>query len=289
MIKVKGGIRQIYLGRAGENGVVTVQFDYSDWVEEFGEGTVALVLKRAEDEEAFPVPISALNGVATWAVTSVHTAQEGKGYCELIYTIDEQVAKSMIWQTIVKPALATTEEVPEPWEPWIDDITEAASHYPKINTNTGTWLYWEIGINDWVDTGIAAVGEQGPQGEKGDTGDQGPQGERGPQGEIGPEGPQGKKGDAGLDFIAPAFSSSITYYIGDVVTNNNKLYVCTANHAGSWTSSHFEETTAAQALQQKGDNSLLTVHKTIIGAINELHTIAQPISADDINRIWEEN
>jgi len=58
MIKVKGGIRQIYLGRVGENNVVTIQFDYSEWLEEFGAGTVALVLKRANDTEAFPVVIS---------------------------------------------------------------------------------------------------------------------------------------------------------------------------------------------------------------------------------------
>lgn len=289
MIKVKGGIRQIYLGRVGENGVVTVQFDYSEWIEEFGEGNVSLVLKRADDEEAFPVPISTINGVATWVVTSAHTAQEGKGYCELIYIVDDKIAKSMIWQVMVKPALTVGEDVPEPWEPWIDDITEAASHYPKIDTTTGNWLYWEIGINDWVDTGIAAVGEtgpQGPQGEKGDTGEQGPQG---PQGEVGPQGQRGQKGDPGIDFFANEFSVNQTYAVGNLVTYSGNLYVCTKGHRGAWSSFDFKQTTAAEALQQSTDSNLLTTNKVVTNAINEIYSKAVPITETEINRIWEEN
>ena len=82
---------------------------------------------------------------------------------------------------------ATKEYVTEALEeakPGEDGVT------PHIGAN-GNWYIGE------ADTGVKAIGEQGPKGETGDTGPQGPKGEKGDTGETGSVGPTGPKGDTG--------------------------------------------------------------------------------------------
>ena len=70
----------------------------------------------------------------------------------------------------------------------------------------GNWWIWNDELEDYVDSGTAATGPQGPQGAQGPRGVQGPQGVQGatgPQGEqgatgaTGPQGPQGVPGPQG--------------------------------------------------------------------------------------------
>lgn len=61
----------------------------------------------------------------------------------------------------------------------------------------GNWFVWSLDADAYVDSGVKAQGETGPQGPQGETGSQGPQGETGPQGEPGPQGPQGEVGPQG--------------------------------------------------------------------------------------------
>ena len=59
-----------------------------------------------------------------------------------------------------------------------------------------------------------------------------------------------------LTTLAPLFSSSSAYAIGDYVTYNGKLYRCTTAHsAGAWNSSDFTEVTAGGELEEKADRA----------------------------------
>lgn len=54
----------------------------------------------------------------------------------------------------------------------------------------------------------------------------------------------GKGGKVDIKDVAPTFSTSTTYLIGDMVYYNGVLYRCsTAHSAGTWNSSHFTATT----------------------------------------------
>jgi len=127
---------------------------------------------------------------------------------------------------------------PQPWVQWINVITEAASHYPKLS-ETNTWLLWDVGSSQWVDTGISGVGPTGPQGPAGATGPTGPKGEDGDPGPKGDKGDTGPQGDPGVIYMADAFSTSGQYQPGDPVVYNNNLYVCTVAHQGAWSNQHF--------------------------------------------------
>ena len=92
----------------------------------------------------------------------------------------------------------------------VEDAETAITHYPTVID--GYWHVWDVSAGEYVSTGVAAQGGQGPvgpqgpkgdtgaQGPKGDTGatgPQGPQGERGLTGPTGPQGPQGVQGEQG--------------------------------------------------------------------------------------------
>ena len=64
------------------------------------------------------------------------------------------------------------------------EANEAASHQPRIG-ELDTWEVWDITTDQYVDTGVAARGKQGIQGEPGPKGDQGPAGAKGDPGEPG--------------------------------------------------------------------------------------------------------
>lgn len=232
-IKVKvDEIKSIYLGYSGENAVSEVEVDYTDWIETYDTGVIALSIQRpGEDQYPYSVSLTVTDGVATWNVSSTDTQYKGWGKGQFAYYIDgadEPIKKSPIFSFYVKDSLETDGEVPDPYESWLDDVIEATTHYPKVEN--GNWYVWSG--NTWVDTGVTAEGQDGTdgysptvvvstiigghritvtdavgtrsfdvldgeKGDKGDTGAQGPQGIQGIQGETGPQGPQGIQGTQG--------------------------------------------------------------------------------------------
>ena len=63
-----------------------------------------------------------------------------------------------------------------------------------------------------------------------------------------------------LTDLAPAFSTSTAYAIGDYVTYNGNLYRCTTAHtAGAWNNSHFTVVTVGDELEVKADKTSLAV------------------------------
>ena len=64
------------------------------------------------------------------------------------------------------------------------EASEAASHQPRIG-ESDTWEVWDVASAKYVDTGVAARGEQGIQGEPGKDGAPGEKGDPGEPGEPG--------------------------------------------------------------------------------------------------------
>ena len=64
----------------------------------------------------------------------------------------------------------------------------------------------------------------------------------------------------GVTDLAPLFSTTATYAVGDYVTYNGDLYRCTVAHsAGAWNASNFTQVTVGSELTNKADNSSLAV------------------------------
>ena len=220
----------ITLGRRGENEVAKVQFDCSAWFTEFGSGVVSLLVKRNGDESAYPVALTADGNIFEWTVTATDTQFVGEGCAELVFTVNNQIAKSAVYTTLVLKDIGEPSATPpDPYESWVDDLTalgatvqgyaqdaeqsasDAAASAALVTGMTATAETLAAGSsatasysNGVLTIGVptGATGAQGPQGIQGIQGEQGPQGEAGPQGETGAAGaagPQGPKGDTGAD------------------------------------------------------------------------------------------
>lgn len=141
--------KSLYLGRQFENNVRTIRFDISEWVQEFGEGTVELLHMRHEDVLPYSVPFSRVNSdgneddslgiYVVWKVSSIDTAQAFiDGHAELRYIAkdnDGYLLKSETYRTVVSEALGT----PLPEEDWyksliskLDSIDDVVSEVTAI-------------------------------------------------------------------------------------------------------------------------------------------------------------
>ena len=92
---------------------------------------------------------------------------------------------------------------------------------------------------------------------------------------------------ADLTDLAPAFSTSTTYTVGQYVSYDGNIYKCTSAHsAGAWVAGDFTIVAVAselEAKQPKTDNSLTTTSKDTTGAINEVNSILTSLGLSVVN------
>ena len=156
---------EIILGRQGEKNARSIRFDISDWISDYGKGSVQLIHQRSQDDTPYPVAIKLSGSVAIWNVTLTDTACPGSGKCELRYCIDDVVVKSSTWSTRVYSTMADPGALPEePGFSWFDQMlevaarTESASQHPPQISDRNTWMVWNIDANTYIDSGVTAVG-----------------------------------------------------------------------------------------------------------------------------------
>lgn len=114
---------KLSIGYVGENIVTEVAFDYSAWKEAYGDGVLALELKRYGDTYAYPVVISTEgDSTSVWTIRDTDVAKNGRGQAQLQYVIGDAVKKSAIFVVDVERSLEETTDVPDPYEEWLDDI-----------------------------------------------------------------------------------------------------------------------------------------------------------------------
>lgn len=168
------------IGFGGENGVTAIAVDFTEWVEEFGVGTLELIVRRSMDSEQYLAPLTTENNIAVLIVSDVETSYKGHGEMQYVYTVGETVKKSPVFGFNVNRSLESEViDTPDAFQTWFDQIiekasemdadaqrvAEAVSHYPKIENDY--WYVWNVSTEEWEDTGVYA---KGLKGDKGDTG-----------------------------------------------------------------------------------------------------------------------
>lgn len=126
IVQVRANTTKIPLGRQGENLAHRVQFNISAWQAEFGPGRPALIHKRNGDTAAYPVELKLSGGAAYWDVTSVDNENPGNGKCELSYYVNDVIAKSATYITVVQPSM--NEHIgfePQDVPNWVDTVNAA--------------------------------------------------------------------------------------------------------------------------------------------------------------------
>lgn len=116
----------IEIGYAGEAEATLVRFPVEGWTERFGAGAFSLLVQRATDPAAYPVVTWTHGAVVEWIVSSSDAAVPGYGRAELVYTVGDTVAKSVVYTTHCGAALDAGEDPPTPWAPWVNTVLVAA-------------------------------------------------------------------------------------------------------------------------------------------------------------------
>ena len=127
----------INLGRAGENLATTVTFDVSDWIKPINEGgfgktgTFTLFVQQGGGGYYLQVleksaAAELTDNLVKWHVGETNTAAVGLGKCELAYTINNVIVKSVIYDIVVTNSLdaEAAGEVPSPIESWINEVSQ---------------------------------------------------------------------------------------------------------------------------------------------------------------------
>ena len=103
----------IVIGKQGENNATSVIFDIADLIELYGIGTVELWHKRSGELDAYRCNITQNSNHVVWEIKSKDTANAGYGKCQLVYKINDDVAKSIIWTTVVGSSLVFGNDKPD--------------------------------------------------------------------------------------------------------------------------------------------------------------------------------
>lgn len=167
-------MRDLHIGRQGENLVRQILFDVSDWERELGMGTVELIFRRRSREDPYPVPVTREGNTVFWTITARETEHPYReGQCELRYYVGDSLAKSRIWTTYVEPSMTTPAgEPPAQEQGWFDQVIAAgaeakaaadraetaAIRQPYPNAQTGTWWVWDADSGEYKDSGVKATG-----------------------------------------------------------------------------------------------------------------------------------
>lgn len=242
---------QIRIGVVGENDARVVQIDWSAWAEQYGTGTVTVLLQRSGDTNPYPVVTFTDGTVTTWLPSSTDTAVAGLGKIQIEYRVNSVVAKTEIFRVQIAKSLTPETDPPDPYESWLDTLTDLASETEQNAQDAQAAQTAAEAAQDGAEAALAEFtsvtaeaetlpagseatatyqdghltfgiprGETGTQGPKGDKGETGATGAQGPQGEQGPTGPKGDTGDTGpagptgADGFSP--TATVTESDGDI-------------------------------------------------------------------------
>ena len=154
----------IRLGKQGEHRAVTVVFDISEWVKEYGEGSVSLIHMRQTDPSPYPCNVTLDGNKVRWEILNTDNAIPGMGRCELRYIQENRLVKSETWATEVIRSYGVG-PTPEPYQAWVDAVLAAGAkvesaviHGPIIQEHT--WWVWDFDANTYINTGVDASGDR---------------------------------------------------------------------------------------------------------------------------------
>lgn len=137
---------EINLGRVGENGARTIEFDVRPWTALRPEGFVVVYVvppaaqaqcrpsyHHNHDSHAGYIALTSFeDGIVSWVITSNDTQSEGKGAVELImYGQDNEILQSTVVKTKVSRSLSHSGGHgcgcgPNPNQPWVDQVARMA-------------------------------------------------------------------------------------------------------------------------------------------------------------------
>jgi len=114
----------IPIGRQGERDARQVVFDLSWLITNFGDGTAALMHQRSKDDLPYQATTTQDGETLTWTVSDIDTAYTGYGKAEIRWTVEDALAKTIIYKTRVMESITGDTVIPDPYQSWYDQMVE---------------------------------------------------------------------------------------------------------------------------------------------------------------------
>ena len=127
-ILADGTIQKI--GYQTENNRTQVYFDLSDIMAEFPGGLATLLVQRPDEDDGAAYPVTAVEmegSTLIWTVSAYDCEIRGRLKAQIMYTVDDVVAKTKIYKFYVDKSLINAEQAPSGWQDWVISLLEAAT------------------------------------------------------------------------------------------------------------------------------------------------------------------
>lgn len=167
-----GNLTRLPLGWQGESNCRLIDIDMSEWMRDWPNAAVDMLVQRPGEEEYSPVDVKLQGGHLLWKPARADVLIAGMGRAQIILTDDNDVEmRTRVVETIIGESMKGTEgEAPAPVNGWLhevlqaaEDAREAVDKMPYIGEN-GNWWMWDADADAFRDSGMAA---QGPKGDRG--------------------------------------------------------------------------------------------------------------------------
>ena len=122
----------IDIGKQTEKGVTRIGFDMHEWLDDWPEMKFSVQPTRPGEKESYFADTEMVGSVIFWLVGAVDTEKPGSGTVEVLgVTEDERKLSFMCRTSIANTNTATTAEIPEPNQPWVDRVIIAGETAKK--------------------------------------------------------------------------------------------------------------------------------------------------------------
>lgn len=126
-VQKKPGI--IELGVQGDKLADAAVFDVTEWVAEYGAGTVYIYHQRASDAAPYfkQLPIVTADGksTATWTFDDADTGVKGEGAAQLLYVKGDIIKKTAVYVTVTSRSLGEAGgDIPDPYQDLLRQVRE---------------------------------------------------------------------------------------------------------------------------------------------------------------------
>lgn len=148
----------LWLGRRGENQFRPIAINWDTWHRDYPDATLSVIYHRPDGND-FIVATSTTTPLI-WIPMQDATTVSGIGELEMHLVGDPEIGISAHVDTIIDDSRSSASVVDAPaWaDKVVQDVSEAASHYPQIVG--GYWYVWDVDTGEWVNTNVKASGEE---------------------------------------------------------------------------------------------------------------------------------
>ncbi len=124
-----GNLTRLPLGRQGESNSRLIDIDMSEWMRDWPNATVDMLVQRPGEETYSPVKVKMQGGHLLWVPTRADVMIAGKGKAQIILTdVDDVEMRTRVVETIIGESMKGTEgEAPAPVQGWLYEVLQAAN------------------------------------------------------------------------------------------------------------------------------------------------------------------